>query len=1590
MRRKKGKVLAGILSAAMIFSTATMFGEGIVANAETNYVTEEELENKNTAAPEKDEVVPNATQYQYQKDELAAFVHFGPNTFNEIEWGEHYGDSDPADIFTLDQDFDAETMVKTLQEAGFRQVNITAKHHDGFCIFASDLTEYDVANTNYKNGNGDILAEMSAACTKYDMDMGVYLSPWDINADSYGYYDSVGSALVGNDGQPLNGKTWEEVEEADVLDYNDYYAGQLEEILSNPKYGNNGRFVEVWMDGAKGSGANAQTYDFARYNEVIQKYEGEEAGNPGDAMVFQCGAYTTVHWIGNEDGYASEETWAKIRVDEELGTMDSGWNVIPHYSTGYEDGNQWSVPEADARITSGWFWGNYKKTPKTLAQLGEMYFRSVGHNAVLLLNIPPNDEGFVDEEILDRVEEFGNEIKSTFANNIAKTAETSATEVRGNDTAYSPSNVLDGDDNTYWTTNDGTTEGSIVIDLGDTPKLFDVVSIEEAIQYGQRITTNKVEYRNGNGEWQLFDEGAMVGSKRLYRGTAVRATEVRITVETGQYDNVPMISEIGLYKASEGFEYETFEIPEGMEVIDNTDVRFSGTGWNQETGEHFINGTSQYAYSGSELDINFEGSQIYLLGTVDPNHGKMEVSIGEGEAQEVDTKANERKTGQVLFASDTLEHGDHTLSLNVKSGAIGIEAALVVNNNGVGLIQLTDTEYNMNEDSTLEVTVVRQGGTNGEVKGILQPNPGTAIQDDFVTEPIEFTIPAGEDEVTVDVKTRRNTNETGDQYFTIEIINNGTPDLIVGMNNIAKITIKDSEGLNRATLSAMLEEYSGLDKGWYRDGWELFAEKMVEASNVIADDNATDREIEAIYNELKAAKEALVLREEFTDQDPFVFPWKSGEQETLEAEFGKLENAGGDSETWKLEVSSGEGWSNGKFLNSCNKDDVIQFHYYAEKAGVYEVTAFIGSGSATNKLAWSEPNAKIESGSVNAGYASYNKGEVTFDVVVEEAGAGIWRFTGPEGNSPQLDKLIVKPKNITLAEYTVTASESAHGSIVIDKENPITEGETVAVTITPNEGYKVAEVLVNGTSVGAVTSYRIEDISDNYTIEAVFEFAQFTEETRFQFPIEENGEAKILEAEFAELINSGEGEEWPLQLGTGSSWSNGEYVNAFNQGDKVVVYYNAEKVGVYEVKAFIGSGSATNTLVWSEENEKIEGGSQAAGYASYGTGEVEFEITVNESGEGSWVFTAPSGNSPQIDKFEIVYKGTGNITPPQLADYSNVDAAIERAILLVEENYVDFSTVTDAISTVERGLDSTKQEEVNAMGDAINNAIDALVLKDADYRAVDDAIAKANALTESEYVDFSAVNASVEAVVRGLDITRQEEVDAMAAAINKSIGELELKPEPPVESANYRAVDEAIAKANALTKSEYVDFSKVEAAIAEVIRGLDSTKQAEVDGMAQRIDMEIENLELKPVTPEPQPEPQPQPEEDTPETNTSNGGNTNQGNQNTGTVGTTTSPTTSSTQRSTQTVATSTVDEPIVLPESSDEVEGDELQNEEEIPLVQSADESTELNLEDEAVPLEAGTEEAGVNVGLIIGIIAALAIIGVISIVVVRQKTSN
>ena len=1026
------------------------------------------------------------------------------------------------------------------------------------------------------------------------------------------------------------------------------------------------------MDGANGYNNVPQTYNFEKWYATIQKYEGIKAGYKADCMLFGAGTHTTVRWIGNENGFADDTTWAKSKIlngqihnDDSQRNGDYKGDPTDGYSNGYEDGNHWTVPEADARITSGWFWGTQKNTPRTLTNLAEMYFRSVGHNATLLLNVPPNNEGKVDQAIRDRVVEFGQNVQDTFKTNLAKADGTTitASNVRGNDIDFKPGNAVDDDDATYWTTDDDTTSGSLTIKW-DSAKRFDVVSIEEAIQNGQHINSYKVEYKeNDNASWQTMERGVTVGSKRLIRTSPISATQVKITVETST-GKVPQLSEVGVYKASKGFQLSG-AAPDGMNstsVNDTTKFKFSSSGWNPQTGPTYINGQNTWSNKAdASFTYEFDGTKVYLMGTKDPNHGQADVYIDNMDTPvaTIDTHDTVRSTGAKIFESADLKNGHHTLKLVAKTtAAIGVEAAYVINNGGKGMLEIENETYTMNEDSDLAVKIKRVGGTTGEITAQLEPNPGSAIQKHFNTgliPTVQFADGESEKVISPAAHANRVPTMDGDVYFTLEL-SSSSP--VIGLASSAKVTILDADAITRDLLNTLITESEGLKEHLYSEGWTSFTAALSSAKTVAANEKATDTQIKNAYSTLYAAKEALVVRTQYTTDDRFQFPWKTGTSATLEAEFATEVTNSNDTDSdpdWPMHITDNSDASNGKFVTDMAYKDVITYAYHAEKAGTYHVVMRYRSGSMENEkngIKITEANGKITEKTLEVNPTKENNnvvfGTAEFDIEVTEAGDGMISVTAPNTNKgPGIDYFIITPKNVAVESYDITATAGEGGTItaegLADGKVSVTEGESATFTITANDGYEVSDVKVDGTSVGKRTSYTFENVTAAHTIEATFAFANYTAANPFEFPTTK-GTTKTLEAEHATTITEACGAtEWRCEVNSEAWASNGKYINSLNKtstgADSVAYAYNAPVAGTYKVTVTYRSGSDTNKLAWSEQDGKITAGQVATPNSKVNNvlqaKTVEFNMVVTTAGAGTLVFTAPDGDSPQTDKFDI-------------------------------------------------------------------------------------------------------------------------------------------------------------------------------------------------------------------------------------------------------------------------------------------------------------------------------------------------------------------
>ena len=424
---------------------------------------------------------PTARQLSWQKLETTAFLHFTVNTFTDKEWGD--GTESPS-IFNPTK-LDARQWVKALKDGGFKVAIITAKHHDGFCLWPSKFTGHSVKNSPWKNGKGDVVKEVADACKEYGLKFGFYLSPWDRHEPSYG-----------------------------TADYNNHYKNQLKELLTNY-----GEVAEVWFDGAKGENAKAMEYDFKGYWQLVRDLQ------PKAIMFSDAGP--DVRWVGNEAGNAGETCWSTI----DTAGLAPGKADPKYLNTGDENGKNWIPAETDVSIRPGWFWhakeNDKVRSPKNLVNL---YYQSVGRNSLLLLNIPPNNEGLFEASDIKAIKEFRSILNETFAKNHASIkADKRLTDKKLSTFVPLKTNV------------------PLEVSFGKKVSI-DRVMLQENIASGQKIKSGFVEYWTGNA-WEKLSSFTTVGYKRLIRSKQVETAKVRITITEAK--GPVQLAEIGFFKASE-------------------------------------------------------------------------------------------------------------------------------------------------------------------------------------------------------------------------------------------------------------------------------------------------------------------------------------------------------------------------------------------------------------------------------------------------------------------------------------------------------------------------------------------------------------------------------------------------------------------------------------------------------------------------------------------------------------------------------------------------------------------------------------------------------------------------------------------------------------------------------------------------------------------------------------------------------------------------------------------------------------------------------------------------------------------------------
>ncbi|GAA0877873.1 alpha-L-fucosidase [Algoriphagus jejuensis] len=450
--------------------------------------------------------VPHERQIAWQEMQFYGFVHFNMNTFSDREWG--FGDEKPEQFNPTE--LDAKQWARVAKEAGMKGLIITAKHHDGFVLWPSAYTEHSVKNSPWRDGKGDLIREFVDACRAEGLKVGIYYSPWDRNHADYG--------------KP---------------EYVTYMKNQLTELLTNY-----GEIYEVWFDGANGGdgwygGANEERkvekrtyYDWPTMHALVRELQ-------PNAMMFSD-AGPDVRWVGNEHGFAYETTWSNLMRD----SVYAGMPGFEKWAPGQENGTHWIPAESDVSIRPGWYYHKYEDHKvRTLPELMEIYYKSIGQNSSLLINFPVDTRGLIHENDEAAILKMAAKVKEDFAVNLAKEGRFGASVDRGS--GYEATNLSDGDFNTYWTTPDGEIQASVEIDFGKEVS-FNRLLVQEFVNLGQRVKSFSLE-KEVNGSWEKVAEGTTIGYKRVLRFDDTQAQKIRVNFLDSK--DIPVISEIGVYSA---------------------------------------------------------------------------------------------------------------------------------------------------------------------------------------------------------------------------------------------------------------------------------------------------------------------------------------------------------------------------------------------------------------------------------------------------------------------------------------------------------------------------------------------------------------------------------------------------------------------------------------------------------------------------------------------------------------------------------------------------------------------------------------------------------------------------------------------------------------------------------------------------------------------------------------------------------------------------------------------------------------------------------------------------------------------------------
>ena len=465
-------------------------------------------------APEPYGAVPSEDQVEWQKNEFTMFVHFGPNTFTGAEWG---SGQEKAELFNPTE-LDCRQWASIAKAVGMKGIILTAKHHDGFCLWPNPVSMHTVAQSPWRDGKGDVLKDLSEACREYDLGFGIYISPWDRNDPHYG-----------------------------TDEYNDIFVKTLEHAL-----GSYGHVFEQWFDRACGEGPNGkqQVYDWILFNSTVHKMQ-------PDAIIFSDYG-PGCRWVGNEAGSAGRTCWSTLNVNDDF----TGPPVsLRELNEGIKGGNTWAAAETDVSIRPGWFWRESENSKvKSLQHLLKLYYESVGRNSLLLLNVPADNRGLIHEVDSLRLMELRAALDEIFDEDLSAGAVVEADDVRGGARRFMAQNLLDEDYDRYWAVDDSVTKVSFVVKLPEV-RTFNRVQLQEYIPLGQRVSSFSIEALDEDGSWRPIAKETTIGYKRIVHVPVTSTCAVRVNIEDAEA--CPVLNGFALYMDEIYESHEMSNVPVG-------------------------------------------------------------------------------------------------------------------------------------------------------------------------------------------------------------------------------------------------------------------------------------------------------------------------------------------------------------------------------------------------------------------------------------------------------------------------------------------------------------------------------------------------------------------------------------------------------------------------------------------------------------------------------------------------------------------------------------------------------------------------------------------------------------------------------------------------------------------------------------------------------------------------------------------------------------------------------------------------------------------------------------------------------------------